>query len=589
MCNASGEGLQRKRGQGQRGSVRKSIIAAALCCIVSASAITSCGRERSSTPNLILIIVDTLRADHLGCYGYNKIETPDIDKLAADGVLFENAVTHAPLTLPSISSIMTSTLPPTTGVHYNEGFRLDASALTLAEILSEEGYLTGAVAGAVVLDSINGISQGFSRYDDDFGAFNTYLPHVKLLESQLNHTQRRAGEVTDLGIDMAATMSKEGPFFMFLHYFDPHSPYDPPPPFSSRGLASEEGSPEIVISRYDGEIAYADAQIGRLLDDLEQKGLIKNSLVVLTADHGEGLGEHGEKSHGYLTYEGTLHIPLIFSMPGRIPEGKRITGLASHIDVVPTILDILGVDRGGLNSLNGRSLYPFDDYRATDYSYFEGATSFVVFGWCALRGVRTASWKYIEAPRKELYDLLHDPGEENNLIDQTPRVADSLRSAMEEIIAEAPLFAGGTAGREMSMGDAQGQDADYVEKLRALGYIGAPKKVSTGYEEMFDSSLPDPKDMIEAQGRQETVLERLVLAERLVSDAKFKECLQLLAGLDDSGDQGWRIHYQMAMAYIGVSDDKRAGEELRTGLGMAPIGPGRVRIRELMRFLETRH
>jgi arylsulfatase A-like enzyme len=242
-------------------------------------------------PNLVMIVIDTLRADHLSCYGYKKIRTPNIDNLARKGILFRNEASHVPITLPSFSTIMTSTLPPTNGVHYNEGFYLDDSAVTLAEILKDDGYATGAVVGAVVLDKINGISQGFDRYDDAFSTFVGYQPFIKAMEQQLSYTQKRADEVTDSALETAGSLAKDRPFFLLVHYFDPHSPYDPPPPYSLVDPSLSIDSMEYLKDMYDGEIAFTDEQIGRLLRGLGDDGLLGNTLIVLTSDHGEAFGE----------------------------------------------------------------------------------------------------------------------------------------------------------------------------------------------------------------------------------------------------------------------------------------------------------
>jgi arylsulfatase A-like enzyme/Flp pilus assembly protein TadD len=452
-------------------------------------------RKSHRPPNLVLIGIDTLRADRLGCYGYENIQTPHMDDLARRGVLFENTTAHIPVTLPSLSSILTSTLPPTHGVHYNEGFYLSSSAMTLAEILREEGYETGAVVGAVVLDSITGVSQGFSRYDDDFETYTSYAPQIEILETQLSHTQRRAQNVTDLALPLSVSMAEKGPFFLFLHYFDPHTPYDPPPPHSNIDPSLVEGSEEIFKARYDREIAYTDEQIGRLLKGLEERGLMENTLVVLTSDHGEALGEHGELSHGYYVYEETMHVPMIFTFPGKVPQGVRYAGLSRHIDILPTILDILGLDGVREGKFQGESLLPFDSSSGPEISYIECAMTFIVFDWSALRGVRSVDWKYIAAPREELYDLSADREEESNVIDQMPHVADSLRKVLEEIVSGIDVYQGGEAGQEMSAGKGgRPGNPQFGEQLGALGYIGAPKEILSGYEEMFDPSLPNPKE-----------------------------------------------------------------------------------------------
>ena len=455
---------------------------------------SSCGRHVG--PNLVLIVIDTMRADRLSCYGYKENRTPNIDALANRGVLMDRAVSHVPITLPSFSTIMTSRLPPTNGVHYNGGFYLDDSALTLAEILGERGYSSAAVVASIVLSSVNGISQGFAEYDDNFPEFHGYRREIRMTQSRLNHTQRRAEEVTDRVLSLADTLAAESPFFLFAHYFDPHSPLDPPPPYSLINPLLNAGSEEMDSEYYDGEVAYTDKHIGRLLDGLEARGMLENTLVVLAGDHGEGLGDHGEKSHGYYVYDTTLHVPLIYSMPGRIPEGETFKGLARLIDVAPTILDIMGIawDKYGFQ---GVSDYPFDKGAHRDtFSYLECAAPYIGYGWCALRGVQNGSWKYISAPREELYDLASDPGEETNVLDQRPDVADSLRDELEQLVSGIDIYHGNGSGQEMSTASDSSLDMDFQEKLRALGYVGGTNAFTSTYEEMFDHSLPDPKDKI---------------------------------------------------------------------------------------------
>jgi arylsulfatase A-like enzyme/tetratricopeptide (TPR) repeat protein len=522
-------------------------------------------------PNLVLIVIDTMRADHLSCYGYEWIRTPNIDNLARNGVLFKNAVSHIPLTLPSLSSIMTSTLPPTNGVHYNEGFYLDESAQTLAEILEEEGYWTGAVLGAVVLDSINGISQGFSRYNDDFGKFSGNLPHIKLLEKQLNYTQRRASEVTDLSLNLSDSLVDDRPFFLFIHYFDPHSPYDPPPPYSLIDPTLEKGSDEVRTQFYDGEIAYTDEHIGRLLKGLEERGLLENTLVVLTTDHGEALGEHGEKSHGYYNYEGTLHIPLVFSWPKEFPQGVIYDNLARHIDLAPTILDILGIEGKDGGSFQGESLYPFGQGKSPDFSYLESAMTYIIFGWGGSRGVRSTEWKYIASPQEELYDLREDPGEEDNLIDRMPQVADSLREVMEEIVTGIDIFQGEETGQEMSSGKGGRPGSPEIEeKLRALGYIGAPDMVISGYEEMFDRSLPDPKEKI---GDFDLVLTSNLHLRIGMAYMEMDSLEKAISHLDDaiqSYPDNEEAYFYLGLAYGELGEYEKAEESFGMTLDLNP-------------------
>jgi arylsulfatase A-like enzyme/Tfp pilus assembly protein PilF len=466
---------------------------------------------------------------------------------------------------------MTSTLPPTNGVHYNEGFYLDNSAETLAEILKGEGYSTGAVMAAIVLDRISGISQGFDHYDDDFPAYIGYQPFVRVMERQLDSTQRRANEVTDLALDLAVSMAEESPFFLMAHYFDPHAPQDPPPPYSLVNPQLTIDSEELLYELYDGEIAFTDEQIGRLIKGLESNGLLENTLVVLTADHGEALGDHGEKSHAFFAYEGSMHVPLIISWPGKLPGGEVYPGLARHIDIVPTVMDIMGIKVRREHNFQGQSLFPFEDASGPDFSYLECATPFVVFNWGALRGVKSTDWKYISAPHEELYDLAGDSREENNLIDRFPRVADSLRQAMEGIVSDIDIFQG-EAGQEMSSGRKESLDNPvFEERLRALGYIGAPSKIESGYEEMFDWSLPDPKEKLgDFQGAMNSNLSmRMGLAYTMV-DSLDKAVAHLNAAIEEF-PENVDAHVYLGLAYRNMLNYEQAREKCEDALDIKPL------------------
>ncbi len=270
-------------------------------------------------PSILLISIDTTRADRLGCYGRQPSPTPHIDRWAAEGVVFESALTPIPVTLPAHTTLMTGTLPWRHGVRDNGVYRVPSDVPTLAESFAEAGYDTAAVVGAAVLDRQYGLDRGFGSYDD-----------VKTAGGGLAIAERRARQVTDAAL--ARAQSLRPPFVLFVHYFDPHAAYDPPPPFAAR-YRSEP---------YVGEIASVDAEIGRLRESLEAKGLLENTVVVVTSDHGEGLGEHGEATHGVFLYQSTLHVPLVIRAPGW-PRGHRVAGTVSLADVAPTLLDLAGL------------------------------------------------------------------------------------------------------------------------------------------------------------------------------------------------------------------------------------------------------
>src|SRR5947208_5947107 len=277
-----------------------------------------------SSPNVVFITVDTLRADHLGCYGDKQIRTPNIDALAADGIRFERAYAAVPVTLPSHTVIFTGTYPMLSGVHDFAANKLSPNQPTLASVLKENGYTTGAIIGSAVLDSRFGLNQGFDFYYDHFD-FN------RLQESNLKEMERPGDVVADLTLDwLEKNLDKK--FFLWMHLYDPHYPYTPPAPYRE----------EYKDHLYDGELAFADAQVGRLIEFLKNKGLYRNTLIVLGGDHGESLGEHGENTHGFFIYNATLHVPLIFHLPGGV-HSKTVSNLVNWADMMPTVLAALNI------------------------------------------------------------------------------------------------------------------------------------------------------------------------------------------------------------------------------------------------------
>ena len=449
-----------------------------LAAVVVVLAVTSygCRKEPEAAPdltlpnaNVLLITLDTTRADHIGAYGYQPAETPRLDALASESVLFEQAVTPTAFTLPSHSSIMTGLYPPFHGVRLNGGAALADVQTTLAESLAASGYRCGAVIGAFVIDQRWGLSQGFEFFEDDF----EMEPDQKL---DLAGVQRPADRVVDLGIEWLEGGDGR-PFFAWFHFYDPHIPYEPPEPYASRfsGLGKN--------GLYDGEIAFTDSQVGRLLDWFDEQGLAENTVVVVVGDHGESLGDHGEKEHGYYVYDATVRVPLIVRVPGADLADVRVPAQVRTIDILPTVLDLVGV--GAPDPLHGDSLVPLMlDPRASEsrYAYSESMSVHLQYGWSALYSLRTTNFKYIEAPRAELYDLTQDPSESENLFQRDPRVAEDLRSALvtlrEEIEAGAPEI----------------QEADLDEEtlgmLAALGYVGGATAAPEG------KNLADPKDKL---------------------------------------------------------------------------------------------
>ena len=412
--------------------------------------------------NVLLITIDTLRADRLGAYGWAEAQTPNIDRLAAGGVKFANAYSHVPLTLPSHVSLLTGLLPVSHGVRDN-GFRLPGTASTLAGLLKKAGYRTAAFVGAFPLDSRFGLDRDFDVYDDLYGSRNEVR--------DLSFIERRAGDVNDKALAWLEG-HQEGPFFVWVHYFDPHAPYDPPPPFRDRFRGRE----------YDGEIAYTDAEVGRLIDALGRWGLADRTIVVLTADHGESLGEHQEATHGIFIYDATLHVPLIFRNKRLWLKPKAVAGPVGLVDVAPTILDLLGLPPG--RGMQGESLRIRISGRndgASPPCYIESVAAMMDRQWAPLQGLRTEAWKYIQAPQPELYDLRNDPRETTNLIDRNPDEARRLSEALEKLVR--------SASPSPEAATKSALDGETRAKLASLGYI-------TGRAAPSDKPRPDPKTMI---------------------------------------------------------------------------------------------
>ena len=422
----------------------------------------------SAAPNVVFITIDTLRADHLGCYGYKQIRTPNIDALAADGIRFERAYTSVPVTLPSHTVIFTGTYPMLSGIHDFSANKLNPSQPTLASVLKEHGYNTAAVIGSAVLDSRFGLNHGFDFYYDHFD-FN------RLLESNLDEMERPGNVVADIALDWLSK-NYQKKFFLWMHLYDPHHPYRPPSPYSE----------QYKDRPYDGEIAFADAQAGRLVEFLKDKGVYQNTLIVVSGDHGEGLGEHGEKTHGFFIYNSTLHVPLIFHLPQRA-RGSTIADPVSLADLMPTVLKLLNIDvptqvQGtdlSLQLLGKKS-------EARRQLYAESFLPRLHFNWSELRGMETAGYHFIEAPKPELYDLNRDPAETRNLFAEKKAVGEEMRAQLAGLIRQY------SAGQELA--EKTGLDPALMERLKSLGYAGFSGGSSPT---LSDRNLPDPKDRIE--------------------------------------------------------------------------------------------
>jgi len=416
--------------------------------------------------NVLLITLDTTRADHLGAYGMGAGVTPCLDQLAGEGVVFEQALSPVPITLPSHSSILTGMYPPFHGVHDNGTFYLPAACVTLAETLSERGFETGAFVAAQVLARRYGLNQGFDEYPDVVASS---------AESGGHGLELRAAAVVDRALTWLTGVG-DAPFFAWVHLFDPHKPYSPPPEFEQRF----PGDP------YLGEIAYVDSQVARLREHLVRHDQLDDTLIVVTADHGEGCGEHGEVTHALLTYQSTLHVPLIWRHPV-LAAATRVTIPVSLVDVAPTVLGLLELPMPQMPRMHGVDLFDREAREVERDLYFESEFALHNFGWSPLRGIRTGDHKFIAAPRSEFFDLARDPAETTNLLDPEDEREEALLRRLEGL---RKLLAEGSPGRAAQL-ELSAEDA---RALESLGYASAPEDEEAG-------SAIDPKDRVEYAGR----------------------------------------------------------------------------------------
>jgi arylsulfatase A-like enzyme/Flp pilus assembly protein TadD len=425
------------------------------------------GRKSTVRPSVLLVSIDTLRADHVGSYGYRAAATPVIDALAARGLRFEQAETVTPLTLPAHTSLLSGTFPAFHGVRDNGSFYVGDEVTTLAEVLKAHGYRTGGFVGAYVLDHRWGIAQGFDHYYDDFD-----LSRFEMAAG-LDAAQRPGREVVDHALAWLAGESDQ-PFFAWVHLYDPHSPYVPPEPYRSR-------FPATMIGAYDGEIAATDAQVGRLVDFLTTNGRLENTVIVVVGDHGESLGEHGEQQHGFFVYDASVRIPLIVAGP-RVPT-RAVPDQVRIVDVMPTILELAGVEAPA--AVQGVSLMPLGRGERHDLLGFsETWYPRYHYGWSELTAVRDGRYKFIAAPRRELYDTKADPGELHDVAASNPRVADALERALADMTAKLAVAATPQQPRPV--------EPEVEERLRSLGYVAATVSRAT----LADRRRGDPKDKI---------------------------------------------------------------------------------------------
>ncbi len=487
-----------------------------------------------SAPNVVLITIDTLRVDHLGCYGYKQIKTPNIDGLAADGTLFARAFTTVPVTLPSHTAMLTGTYPMLSGMHDFSGNKLNPQQPTLATVLKQSGYATGAVIAAAVLDSRFGLNNGFDFYYDHFD-FN------RLEEANLDEMERPGNLVADRALDWLGKNSQKK-FFLWMHLYDPHFPYRPPEPYAH----------EYATHPYDGEIAFADEQVGRLLRFLKDKGLYQNTVIVLSGDHGESLGEHGEKTHGFFIYNATMHVPLMIRLPGKSAP-LTVLDPVSLVDLMPTVLAAAGVEIP--SQVQGRSLLPAIRGEKADHErsvYGETFLPRIHFNWSELRGAENAKYHFIDAPRPELYDVTNDPGEVHNLLPDKKAVGEEMSAKLAGLIRD------NSAGKEMAQ--KTGLDPALMERLKALGYAGFS---GGGDLTITNRDLPDPKDR--------------VATYELISDAiadsqhgRYPQSIEKLKEVLKTEPQSVPAHYLLGKNYYRSRMYAEAVAELQKTVQLSP-------------------
>lgn len=505
-----------------------------LLCACDRSGGRAADRLPPDGPSVLLITLDTTRADRLGCYGHKAARTPALDGLAAGGVRFEQAFCQVPLTLPSHASLLTGAYPPTTGVRVNGAAALGPALPTLAEAFQSRGYRTGAFVSAWVLDAAFGLSRGFDHYDDALGAGPDGSGVAQ--ERPADAVYEAAGAWLDGQPDR--------PFFAWVHFFDPHAPYEPPSPFDDE-----------LTDPYDGEIAFMDTQIRRLLERVASIGG-GQTLIVAVGDHGEAFLEHGETGHGVFVYDVTMRVPLIFAQPRRLPAGHVVTAGVEIVAVAATILDLMGWEPA--SQMAGISLRSVMEGGEIDYqpAYGESEYPYVGFGWSPLKCCITRRWKYILAPRPELYDRLADPGETVNVIADHGEVAADLRGALDELVAG------------MAEGEAApvALDADGMRALESLGYVGA-RQARAGAGPQAD--LRDPKDML-------GVLRGLERARELLQRDEHAEAVDVLEPLVAQSPESDELRATLGAAYLKLGRYAEAEREILASLRGTPGDPHRL-------------
>jgi choline-sulfatase len=542
--------------------------------LVSSAFAASAPANRRARPNIIVITLDTTRADRMGFLGSKHGLTPNLDALARQSAVFTHAYSHVPLTTASHATILTGTYPQFNHV-VDFGIPLSDKLPYAPDILRKSGYHTAAFVASLVLDPLGGTAPGFDRgfevYDAGFRLRPRGADRYKTVE-------RRASEVVSHALGWL-NKRKAGPFFLWVHFYDAHDPYDPPEPFKSRYKSDP----------YDGEIAYVDAQLGRFLTALRTQGLYDKSVIAVMSDHGESLGEHGENTHGVFLYDSTIHVPLVVKLPGLHPSGKQIETRVSLVDIAPTMLRQAAV--AVPTEMQGQSLLPLMKASSAQSATTEDRPAYAetdyphrAFGWSSLRALRTGKYLYVRAPQVELYNQGSDPQEKNNLAASSKAVADTLGSQLEDFRKKT----------SQTLVELAKPDPEQAEKLRALGYIASDSSNSkTG---SADSGI-DPKSKIEVSNllhdamldvedghyQQAVPLLDRVLVEQPgmpiaemqlgIAHARLKNYDKALPHLEKAvkvlPDSGMG-HYELGLALFETGDWKSAAPEFEAAVAKAP-------------------
>jgi arylsulfatase A-like enzyme/Tfp pilus assembly protein PilF len=488
-------------------------------------------------PNLLLVTIDTVRADRLGCYGSGEAATPSLDRIAAEGALFDKAIAVAPITLPSHVSLLTGKYPPRHGVRLNGDFYRPGAGTTLAEHLASRGYTTAAVVASYVLSADFGIARGFGSFDEP-REDRTITPAGKALRHYAI-VERPAAEVTDAALQLLDGRL-DAPFFLWLHYYDPHGEYVPPEPFASR----------FAESPYDGEIAYVDAQLGRLLDALRAEDRLDDTLVAVTSDHGECLGDHREETHGLFVYDAVLRVPLLLRFPAQVPAGTRSDHLVAGVDLAPTLLELLGQPpMAEIDGVSFAAAARGETPPPREPAYAESELPRRAYGWAALHALHGGDRKFIDAPQRELYDLKLDPGETRNLAD----------AAQEEVAEWARRLAALEAGWPAERSEAElVLDAEARARLDALGYVSSGEASPPER-----AARPDPKNLVQ--------LHNLLLdAQKLVARGALPQAQELVGKALKSDPANPAALAMGGTLFCSTGDCELGVELLASAAGLAP-------------------